>query len=140
MFFFFSSRRRQTMCVGVTGVQTCALPILVGEGACPRRRRPGRGAHQRQRTTRGVVMMGKPVLRDSPGCSHNCPKCDIKCAILAGEAADAWREVERCRQYQALRPSPEQLAMLLRAREHLQASERDFALADRKSTRLNSSH
>src|SRR3546814_11061881 len=84
-------------------------------------------------------MMGKPVLRDSPGCSHNCPKCDIKCAILAGEAADAWREVERCRQYQALRPSPEQLAMLLRAREHLQASERDFALArpvlvrDRKS-------
>src|SRR3546814_5648316 len=30
----------------------------------PRRRRPARGAHQRQRTTRGVVMMGKPVLRD----------------------------------------------------------------------------
>src|SRR3546814_4500837 len=83
----------------------------------------------RQRTTRGFVMMGKPVLRDSPGCSHNCPKCDIKCAILAGEAADAWREVERCRQYQALRPSPEQLAMLLRAREHLQASEREIGRA-----------
>src|SRR3546814_8734253 len=28
MFFFFSSRRRHTICALVTGVQTCALPIL----------------------------------------------------------------------------------------------------------------
>src|SRR3546814_1389175 len=28
-FFFFSSRRRHTRCALVTGVQTCALPILV---------------------------------------------------------------------------------------------------------------
>src|SRR3546814_9437333 len=27
-FFFFSSRRRHTSCALVTGVQTCALPIL----------------------------------------------------------------------------------------------------------------
>src|SRR3546814_7825710 len=27
-FFFFSSRRRQTICALVTGVQTCALPIF----------------------------------------------------------------------------------------------------------------
>src|SRR3546814_10389758 len=27
MFFFFSSRGRQTRCAVVTGVQTCALPI-----------------------------------------------------------------------------------------------------------------
>src|SRR3546814_10808312 len=27
---FFSSRRRHTRCALVTGVQTCALPILVG--------------------------------------------------------------------------------------------------------------
>src|SRR3546814_7967062 len=27
--FFFSSRRRHTMCALVTGVQTCALPIFV---------------------------------------------------------------------------------------------------------------
>src|SRR3546814_2363060 len=38
--FFFSSRRRQTRCACVTGVQTCALPISLaatgqaGEGAC----------------------------------------------------------------------------------------------------------
>src|SRR3546814_6091747 len=31
MFFFFSSRRRHTRCALVTGVQTCALPILKGD-------------------------------------------------------------------------------------------------------------
>src|SRR3546814_7718600 len=30
-YFFFASRRRHTRCALVTGVQTCALPILVGE-------------------------------------------------------------------------------------------------------------
>src|SRR3546814_2038975 len=30
--FFFSSRRRHTRCALVTGVQTCALPILAGIG------------------------------------------------------------------------------------------------------------
>src|SRR3546814_19623832 len=30
--FFFSSRRRHTRCALVTGVQTCALPILHGTG------------------------------------------------------------------------------------------------------------
>src|SRR3546814_2698157 len=30
LFFFFSSRRRHTRCALVTGVQTCALPILGG--------------------------------------------------------------------------------------------------------------
>src|SRR3546814_16323272 len=35
MFFFFSSRRRHTICALVTGGQTCALPIYV----C---KRPGR--------------------------------------------------------------------------------------------------
>src|SRR3546814_1627573 len=31
LFFFFSSRRRHTRCALVTGVQTCALPILAGD-------------------------------------------------------------------------------------------------------------
>src|SRR3546814_5725842 len=34
-FFFFSSRRRHTRCALVTGVQTCALPILLNDGALP---------------------------------------------------------------------------------------------------------
>src|SRR3546814_7978729 len=29
LFFFFSSRRRHTICALVTGVQTCALPISI---------------------------------------------------------------------------------------------------------------
>src|SRR3546814_327513 len=33
-FFFFSSRRRHTRCALVTGVQTCALPILATELPC----------------------------------------------------------------------------------------------------------
>src|SRR3546814_4616186 len=36
--FFFSSRRRHTSCALVTGVQTCALPILepdIIHGQCP---------------------------------------------------------------------------------------------------------
>src|SRR3546814_13027870 len=32
-FFFFSSRRRHTRCALVTGVQTCALPILLSPDA-----------------------------------------------------------------------------------------------------------
>src|SRR3546814_10562225 len=39
--FFFSSRRRHTRCALVTGVQTCALPILSGNASdCY-----GRGVH-----------------------------------------------------------------------------------------------
>src|SRR3546814_6368363 len=33
VFFFFSSRRRHTRCALVTGVQTCALPISLADGA-----------------------------------------------------------------------------------------------------------
>src|SRR3546814_5244768 len=33
--FFFSSRRRHTRCALVTGVQTCALPILRSPAAWP---------------------------------------------------------------------------------------------------------
>src|SRR3546814_9300376 len=35
MFFFFSSRRRHTRCALVTGVQTCALPILAEDYSFP---------------------------------------------------------------------------------------------------------
>src|SRR3546814_8641458 len=35
IFFFFSSRRRHTRCALVTGVQTCALPILFTFSAQP---------------------------------------------------------------------------------------------------------
>src|SRR3546814_4026533 len=43
--FFFSSRRRHTRCALVTGVQTCALPILLGD---QHETVEGQPQHQRQ--------------------------------------------------------------------------------------------
>src|SRR3546814_2549613 len=40
--FFCSSRRRHTRCALVTGVQTCALPILTAANLCNRARRAAR--------------------------------------------------------------------------------------------------
>src|SRR3546814_15107071 len=40
--FFFSSRRRHTRCALVTGVQTCALPILLAGRSRPQRSQSGR--------------------------------------------------------------------------------------------------
>src|SRR3546814_3617509 len=47
VWFFFSSRRRHTRCALVTGVQTCALPIL------------GRIAQRH-----GVIALDRSVIRD----------------------------------------------------------------------------
>src|SRR3546814_15781908 len=60
LFFVFSSRRRHTRCALVTGVQTCALPILVGPRRCARRfgvlqKRQRRGLRTRSRTAHGVI-------------------------------------------------------------------------------------
>src|ERR1044072_9461335 len=57
-FFFFSSRRRHTRYISVTGVQTCALPIS-----------PGAGSHRpvapgcRQRTLRRPAPLRRPGRR-----------------------------------------------------------------------------
>src|SRR3546814_3758501 len=48
-YLFFSSRRRDTSCAIVTGVQTCALPISRRD---PRRQRPGRHARTHRRAAR----------------------------------------------------------------------------------------
>src|SRR3546814_6315291 len=64
IYFFFSSRRRHTMCALVTGVQTCALPIpAVAPDArlSPDRRRTAPGELRRRlarcRTRRGEGLM-----------------------------------------------------------------------------------
>ena len=58
MFFFFSSRRRHTICADVTGVQTCALPIWKGdrEKGGTKRREGQRGGRDREE--------GEPERRD----------------------------------------------------------------------------
>src|SRR5881409_4267030 len=54
-FFFFSSRRRHTRCETVTGVQTCALPILTATG------QPSLGSTGRERGAAGVTLVDEWV-------------------------------------------------------------------------------
>src|SRR3546814_11805696 len=56
---FFSSRRRHTRCALVTGVQTCALPILGDTVQHPsrRRRHPAQGAHPRRELRRHAGLL-----------------------------------------------------------------------------------
>src|SRR3546814_7308232 len=56
-FFFFSSRRRHTRCALVTGVQTCALPILAVV----------RDAGQQTRGLKNDRFLVAPSLRWRPG-------------------------------------------------------------------------
>src|SRR3546814_8756958 len=56
--FFFSSRRRHTRCALVTGVQTCALPILLpfrATGAQGRTTKVGRVRYQLATGSKGAV-------------------------------------------------------------------------------------
>src|SRR3546814_16266632 len=58
-FFFFSSRRRHTRCALVTGVQTCALPILPSDyGATQALYRP---------LESDATQRSDPAFRGSPG-------------------------------------------------------------------------
>src|SRR3546814_3665127 len=60
-FFFFSSRRRHTRCALVTGVQTCALPILQESGPGWQSRQPARAScRPRRRTDRRRASPGPP--------------------------------------------------------------------------------
>src|SRR3546814_4497183 len=55
-FFFFSSRRRHTRCALVTGVQTCALPISLGNGVVHLLR-----SDVLRRFLRRIVLRAQPV-------------------------------------------------------------------------------
>src|SRR3546814_14434751 len=71
-FFFFSSRRRHTMCALVTGVQTCALPISGGlqqQTLLQREKVPAHRLFGRQRITpfdgvEHLVVLGR-IERDA---------------------------------------------------------------------------
>src|SRR3546814_9281705 len=72
-YFFFSSRRRHTRCALVTGVQTCALPIWMGENIWGRpnspvnRRSYGPGQHGQRRKSKvsdyGIQLRAKQKLK-----------------------------------------------------------------------------
>src|SRR3546814_5666052 len=135
LLFFFSSRRRHTICALVTGVQTCALPILYA------------WATDSASFTRWQSIAEDPtVLREaSPDCTVRVQCCQLpvvwaflanvlghgqelglipsrhvqRNASLLFELLDAVRERRHC----GYRPHTARIRRL-----------------DRKSTRLNSSH
>src|SRR3546814_17704592 len=64
MYFFFSSRRRHTRCALVTGVQTCALPILPADVGGFLSFRAGHAVRGAQQLARGqAVTLPNPLLR-----------------------------------------------------------------------------
>src|SRR3546814_9441007 len=66
--FFFSSRRRHTICALVTGVQTCALPIFaLEEMGLEYRFRPtdlSKGEHLDPANVAGAINGKLPVIHD----------------------------------------------------------------------------
>src|SRR3546814_9121968 len=84
VFFFFSSRRRHTRCALVTGVQTCALPILICRAPSHRSRPNAPQAHpaskiSRRRTEeRRVGEEGVGTWRSRGSRSHLKQKKNIK--------------------------------------------------------------
>src|SRR3546814_2846561 len=89
-FFFFSSRRRHTRCALVTGVQTCALPILsrhAGQGGRRLEVQDARTAHRLDdRVSRPRGQSDRPQRRMS---GVNAPL-----RIEAGEVID-WMVLDR---------------------------------------------
>src|SRR3546814_6035270 len=113
--FFFSSRRRHTRCALVTGVQTCALPICVLD-----------------------MLALFPARLAVKGQEDEAPR------IEAGEEGDENADPESDNPAAAARERRLEDAVLRieagKARDARDADAGDRQRADRKSTRLNSSH
>src|SRR3546814_1219195 len=114
--FFFASRRRHTRCALVTGVQTCALPISEGAGAL---------------ALRGCSFTG---IHKAVGIEID-PAADRRTSVARGDAPRARRGAAEARGV-AERPG----CGGVRARGRALPPGCGAVEADRKSTRLNSSH
>src|SRR3546814_10275857 len=117
VFFFFSSRRRHTRCALVTGVQTCALPISdAGQapGISSARIPPVRHAHDRCSAAgaQGSEVSPSRLLQDQ---------------LVERQVGDR-------------PPEPKILLLQILHAPRLVGLQTAILLADRKSTRLNSSH
>src|SRR3546814_3177008 len=84
-FFFFSSRRRHTRCALVTGVQTCALPIL------PRRH------HKHMKSTNMLERFNEEIRRRTyvVRIFPNAPSYLRLVRALAVETHENWLEANR---------------------------------------------
>src|SRR3546814_9008240 len=118
--FFFSSRRRQTRCALVTGVQTCALPILP------------RAAIERIAEADGFACLAED-RRQGLWKVRGLGEAPLP-LFAAADAREASFSPEGLEPETRLRPMTEGREVIEDYRT-LQLS-----LRDRKSTRLNSSH
>src|SRR3546814_8104113 len=110
---FFASRRRQTRCALVTGVQTCALPICMS---------PVGGGFA---VAMATLMIERYVATDSAGFG---PHLDLFVALAEAAEINGRPAIEDGRIRQQI------------ARNYAMRNSLDAITADRKSTRLNSSH
>src|SRR3546814_2544352 len=137
LFFFFSSRRRHTRCALVTGVQTCALPICLLPDGAPRRM-PSllRRRSLRRRFSRTLLLLlGGPRLF-----LRNGLRLDrLAFRIDGGEAPGSLR-LHQILPVRIVRGLPLRLGEPRQLREAAGGPAAADRRADRKSTRLNSSH
>src|SRR3546814_6922179 len=118
--FFFSSRRRHTSCALVTGVQTCALPILFREYDPELLPQTAGGCAELLSSENGF-QTALDLIRST--LSEDLRETAYALAVEVA-AADG-------------RPGQEELRILEVIRHHLGIDR--LIAADRKSTRLNSS-
>src|SRR3546814_3553748 len=129
--FFFSSRRRDTRCALVTGVQTCALPISNRFGHAEPRIA---GAIARQACTLEQVILA--------GCSHP-PAVELAERLLAIAPREAGRDPLAKVFYADNGSAGVEVALKMAFhwfRNRGDEPRRTRFVSDRKSTRLNSSH
>src|SRR3546814_12480949 len=89
--YLFSSRRRHTRCALVTGVQTCALPIVRAFAVGANHGQPG----DPERLAKGIITLvddANPPLR-MPFGSDTVAVIEAKNAFVA-EAMANWRDLE----------------------------------------------
>src|SRR3546814_6646300 len=131
MFFLCSSRRRHTRCALVTGVQTCALPILrkIGFGTAGWKLTglscSVRSVNAELTRAGGTVNWVAATLNDGDFRPSIVPKSD---SVISASWSMAPMQTH---------PKDIETAKLIDVRRYLLSG---FEETDRKSTRLNSSH
>src|SRR3546814_7031539 len=78
--FFFSSRRRHTSCALVTGVQTCALPISLGNIRLLRRM-PVRGPAHQEKSGESHHDIGRRRAFQPEPWQQNTQKAQQQCGV-----------------------------------------------------------
>src|SRR3546814_5785538 len=119
-FFFFSSRRRHTRCALVTGVQTCALPIL---------------------SMGGDASLNSPLREEGEGewqdwLADDTPGQDV---LIAEDEESQLRHELLTEAMSDLNDREKHILTERRLRDDPLTLE-ELSQQDRKSTRLNSSH